>query len=370
MAANRTYAEAMKVLVTGGAGYIGSHTTLCLLEDGHDVVVLDNLVNSSAEAIRRVEGLTSKRIKFRLGDLLDAHAVDLAFSEDDIDAVIHFAGLKAVGESVGNPLKYYRNNVVGTLNLLESMDKAGVRRLVFSSSATVYGANEHLPLTESLPLDATNPYGRTKEQIEDILSDLSAADPRWSITLLRYFNPAGAHESGQIGEDPRARPNNLLPFVAQVAVGRLEKLTVFGNDYPTPDGTGVRDYVHVMDLATGHLSALQYMSNRTGIFRWNLGTGCGSSVLEVIQAFSAAVGRPIPYEFAPRRPGDVARSYADSTAAREHLGWSAKRDLAAMCTDHWRWQRSNPFGYAAEVERAIVPPASGTDTEVVYGKLS
>jgi UDP-glucose 4-epimerase len=338
----------MKVLVTGGAGYIGSHTTLCLLEDGYDVVVFDNLVNSSSESVKRVEKLSGRKVDFRIGDLLDTQAIDLVFAECAIDAVIHFAGLKAVGESVENPLKYYRNNVVGTLNLLDSMERSGVRRLVFSSSATVYGANEHVPLSESLPLDATNPYGRTKEQIEDILSDLNNADPRWSTTLLRYFNPVGAHESGLIGEHPQGRPNNLVPFVAQVAVGRLDKVMVFGNDYPTPDGTGIRDYIHVMDLAAGHLDALRYMGDKTGTFRWNLGTGRGSSVLEVIEAFSAAAGRSIPYEFASRRPGDVARSYADASAALEHFGWSAQRNLAKMCEDHWRWQNSNPFGYSTE----------------------
>jgi UDP-glucose 4-epimerase len=335
----------MKILVTGGAGYIGSHTTLCLLEAGHDVVVFDNLVNSSAESLRRVGELSGRAVDFREGDLLDADAVDRVFAEGGIDAVIHFAGLKAVGESVERPLRYYRNNVVGTLNLLDSMEKAGVRRLVFSSSATVYGAAEQVPLPESLPLDATNPYGRTKEQIEDILSDLGAADPRWSIAVLRYFNPAGAHESGRIGEDPKGRPNNLVPFVAQVAVGRRDKVMVFGNDYPTPDGTGVRDYIHVMDLAAGHLAALRYLGDRTGTFRWNLGTGHGSSVLEVIKAFGAAAGHSVPYEFAPRRPGDAATSYADATAARNQLGWSAQRNVAQMCEDHWRWQSLNPLGF-------------------------
>lgn len=338
----------MKVLVTGGAGYIGSHTTLCLLEAGHDVVVFDNLVNSSAESLRRVEELSGGSIDFRRGDLLDAEAVDEVFVEGSaFDAVIHFAGLKAVGESVERPLMYYRNNVVGTLNLLDSMEKAGVRRLVFSSSATVYGASEQVPLPESLPLDATNPYGRTKEQIEDILSDLNEADPRWSIAVLRYFNPAGAHESGRIGEDPKGSPNNLVPFVAQVAVGRRDKVMVFGNDYPTPDGTGVRDYIHVMDLASGHLAALSYLGDRTGTFRWNLGTGHGSSVLDVIGAFAEAAGRSVPYEFAPRRPGDSAISYADATAACQQLGWSARRNVAQMCADHWRWQISNPQGFAA-----------------------
>lgn len=339
---------AMKILVTGGAGYIGSHTALCLLEDGHEVVVLDNLMNSSSESVRRVQELTGKELSFRNADLLDAAAVDRILAEGGFEAVIHFAGLKAVGESVDKPLMYYKNNVVGTLNLLESMEKAGVRRLVFSSSATVYGASEHVPLVEKSPLDATNPYGRTKEQIEDILSDLGAADPRWSIALLRYFNPVGAHESGRIGEDPRGIPNNLLPFVAQVAVGRREKVIVFGNDYPTPDGTGVRDYIHVVDLAAGHLAALGHVGLNSGVFRWNLGTGRGSSVLEVIEAFSEAAGHLIPYEFAARRPGDAAISYADASAALADLGWSARRNLAQMCEDHWRWQSSNPLGYQSE----------------------
>jgi len=344
----------MKVLVTGGAGYIGSHTTLSLLEAGHEVVVLDNLMNSSAESLRRVEQLTGRTVDFREVDLLDAPSLDAVFAEGGFEAVIHFAGLKAVGESVEKPLMYYQNNVVGTLNLLHGMDAAGVRRLVFSSSATVYGASDEVPLIEKAPLDATNPYGRTKEQIEDILSDLAAADPRWSIALLRYFNPVGAHESGFIGEDPSGIPNNLLPFVAQVAVGRREKVMVFGNDYPTPDGTGVRDYIHVMDLAAGHLAALGYLSDQAGVFRWNLGTGRGSSVLEVIDAFGAAAGHPVPYEFAPRRPGDAAVSYADPSAALADLGWSAHRNLAQMCEDHWRWQSRNPQGYTAVAEAAGV----------------
>ncbi|ALV42386.1 UDP-glucose 4-epimerase [Pseudarthrobacter sulfonivorans] len=335
----------MKVLVTGGAGYIGSHTVLCLLEGGHEVVVLDNLLNSNAESMRRVEELTARTLGFRKCDLLDREALDAVFRDDKFDAVIHFAGLKAVGESVAKPLWYYRNNVVGTLNLLESMESANVRRLVFSSSATVYGASEQVPLIEKSPLDATNPYGRTKEQIEDILSDLCAADDRWSVALLRYFNPVGAHESGRIGEDPQGTPNNLLPFVAQVAVGRREKVRIFGNDYPTPDGTGVRDYIHVMDLAGGHLAALDYLESRSGTFRWNLGTGKGTSVLEVIAAFSTAAGQPIAYEFVPRRPGDAAVSYADASAALADLGWSARRNLAQMCEDHWRWQSSNRNGY-------------------------
>jgi UDP-glucose 4-epimerase len=284
-------------------------------------------------------------------DLLDREALDAVFRDDAFDAVIHFAGLKAVGESVAKPLWYYRNNVVGTLNLLESMESAEVRRLIFSSSATVYGSSEQVPLIEKSPLDAANPYGRTKEQIEDILADLCTADPRWSVALLRYFNPVGAHESGRIGEDPQGPPNNLLPFVAQVAVGRREKVRVFGNDYPTPDGTGVRDYIHVMDLADGHIAALDYVQGRTGIFRWNLGTGKGTSVLEVLAAFSAAAGRAIPYEIAPRRPGDAAVSYADASAALADLGWSARRNLAQMCKDHWRWQSSNRNGYRSEDNR-------------------
>ncbi|WP_125609602.1 UDP-glucose 4-epimerase GalE [Specibacter cremeus] len=335
----------MKVLVTGGAGYIGSHTVLCLLEAGHDVVVLDNLANSSAESLRRIEELTGRAAAFIEADLLDAAAVDRAFAGAGIDAVIHFAGLKAVGESVAKPLMYYQNNVVGTLNLLAAMDAHGVKTLVFSSSATVYGASEEVPLVEKMPLDATNPYGRTKEQIEDILTDLGAADPTWRIALLRYFNPVGAHESGRIGEDPRGIPNNLLPFVAQVAVGRREKVMVFGNDYPTPDGTGVRDYIHVMDLAAGHLAALDYLPGHDGVFRWNLGTGRGSSVLEVIHAFGEAAGAPVPFEFAARRPGDTAVSFADPSAALADLGWSAHRNLAQMCQDHWRWQHDNPQGY-------------------------
>ncbi|WP_461187567.1 UDP-glucose 4-epimerase GalE [Arthrobacter sp. Z4-13] len=335
----------MKVLVTGGAGYIGSHTTLTLLEEGHDVVVVDNLVNSNSESLARVQYLAQRDVDLRILDLLDEGAVDTLVSEGAFDAVIHFAGLKAVGESVDMPLKYYKNNVVGTLNLITSMDKYGVRTLVFSSSATVYGSNENVPLTEKCELGATNPYGRTKEQIEDILSDLGAADSRWRIALLRYFNPVGAHPSGLIGEDPQGTPSNLLPFVAQVAVGRRSVVSVFGSDYSTPDGTGVRDYIHVMDLAAGHLAALAYLRRSSGVFRWNLGTGRGYSVLEVIEAFGKAAGRPIPYELAPRRAGDAAVSFADPASALADLGWSAGRGLAQMCEDHWRWQKANPNGY-------------------------
>jgi len=337
----------MKILVTGGTGYIGSHTVLALLEAGHDVVVMDNLSNSSTESLRRVEELTGRTAPFRQVDLLDEAGLDSVFATEQVEAVIHFAGLKAVGESVAEPLRYYHNNVGGTLNLLRCMEAHGVRTLVFSSSATVYGAPEEVPMTEKLPLDATNPYGRTKEQIEDILSDLGTADSRWRIALLRYFNPVGAHPSGRIGEDPTGIPNNLLPFVAQVAVGRREKVRVFGSDYPTPDGTGVRDYIHVMDLAAGHLAALDYISAKPGVGRWNLGTGKGSSVLEVLEAFGRAVGTAIPYELADRRPGDAAVSYADPAAALAELGWAATRDLDSMCEDHWRWQKNNPNGYAS-----------------------
>ncbi|MBG6223807.1 UDP-glucose 4-epimerase [Arthrobacter sp. CAN_A2] len=337
----------MKILVTGGSGYIGSHTVLTLLDHGHDVVVVDNLLNSTETSLERVAALAGRTPTFHRADLLDEPRLRAIFAEEKVDAVIHFAGLKAVGESVEKPLYYYHNNVGGTLNLLRVMDDADVRTLVFSSSATVYGASEEVPLTEKLPLDAVNPYGRTKEQIEDILTDLGAADPRWNIALLRYFNPVGAHSSGTIGEDPTGIPNNLLPFVAQVAVGRREKVMVFGNDYPTPDGTGVRDYIHVVDLAQGHLAALDYLVARGGVHTWNLGTGNGSSVLEVLGAFSAAAGRDIPYEFAPRRPGDSAVSYADPSSALADLGWSATRTLAEMCEDHWRWQKNNPQGYAS-----------------------
>ncbi|MFJ7750478.1 UDP-glucose 4-epimerase GalE [Arthrobacter sp. NPDC097144] len=337
----------MRILVTGGTGYIGSHTTLALLEAGHDVVVLDNLANSSEESLNRVQDLAGRSAVFVRADLLDEDAVDSVFADHRIDAVIHFAGLKAVGESVAKPLYYYHNNVGGTLNLLRMMDKHDVRTLVFSSSATVYGASEEVPLTEDMPMDAVNPYGRTKEQIEDILADLGASDERWNIALLRYFNPAGAHESGRIGEDPTGVPNNLLPFVAQVAVGRREKVMVFGNDYDTEDGTGVRDYIHVVDLAAGHLAALEFITTKPGVHRWNLGTGNGSSVLQVLAAFSKAADKEIPYEFADRRPGDAAVSYADPSAALADLGWSAERSLDAMCEDHWRWQKNNPQGYAA-----------------------
>lgn len=335
----------MRILVTGGSGYIGSHTTLELLRAGHDVVVVDNLSNSSRESLRRVEDLAGRQLTFHQLDLLDEAALSAVFGQSSIDAVIHFAGLKAVGESVSEPLHYYHNNVAGTLSLLRVMESHDVRSLVFSSSATVYGASEEVPLVEKMELNATNPYGRTKEQIEDILTDLANADPRWSVALLRYFNPVGAHESGRIGEDPQGIPNNLLPFIAQVAVGRRGKLMVFGNDYPTPDGTCIRDYIHVVDLAAGHLAALNYLPEHPGVHRWNLGTGNGSSVLEVLAAFEQAVGHPLPHEITGRRAGDAAVSYADPSAALADLSWSADRTLEQMCTDHWRWQKNNPHGY-------------------------
>lgn len=342
-----TEAGQMRILVTGAAGYIGSHTTLALLETGHDIVALDNLVNSKYESLERVQQLAGRNLTFRKLDLLDINPLHSVFAENEFDAVIHFAGLKAVGESVAQPMRYYRNNVLGTLNLLECMEKAGLRTLIFSSSATVYGLSEQMPLSEDTTMDATNPYGRTKEQIEDILSDVAAAEPKWRIGVLRYFNPVGAHESGLIGEDPTGTPNNLVPYVAQVAIGQRPLVRVFGSDYSTPDGTGVRDYIHVLDLAAGHIAALDYLLSESGIHRWNLGTGRGYSVLEVIQTFSKAAGRPIAYEFASRRPGDAAVSYSDPSAAFADLGWSAQRDLIRMCEDHWRWQSSNPSGYGS-----------------------
>jgi UDP-glucose 4-epimerase len=330
------------VFVTGGAGYIGSHTCVELLESGYEVVVYDNLSNAVEESLRRVEAITGKSLRFIRGDIRDAAALERAM--EGCEAVIHFAGLKAVGESVEKPLEYYENNVGGTLNLLKVMKKLGVRRLVFSSSATVYGEPEFLPLTEEHPLAPANPYGRTKAMIEEILRDLYRSDRSWGIAILRYFNPVGAHASGEIGEDPRGVPNNLMPFVAQVAVGRRKELRVYGDDYPTPDGTGVRDYIHVVDLARGHLKALELLGTpRCEIL--NLGTGKGYSVLELLRAFEKASGRRIPYRVVERRPGDVAACYAEPGRARELLEWEAKYDLAKMCEDSWRWQKKNPEGY-------------------------
>ncbi|KXJ43316.1 MAG: UDP-glucose 4-epimerase [Alcanivorax sp. Nap_24] len=333
------------VLVTGGAGYIGSHTVLLLLEAGRRVLVLDNLSNSSREALERVAAITGKRAEFVEGDIRDTALLDRLFQEHRIGSVIHFAGLKAVGESVAQPLRYYDCNVTGSLRLLEAMDRAGVRNLVFSSSATVYGDPASVPIREDFPLSATNPYGATKLHIEDMLRDLHRADPRWSVALLRYFNPVGAHESGRIGEDPNGEPNNLMPYVAQVAVGKREQLRVFGDDYDTPDGTGVRDYIHVMDLAEGHLAALDALARDGGLITTNLGTGRGYSVLEMVRAFAAASGREVRYQIAERRPGDVASCYADPAHAKQVLGWEAKRGIDTMCADHWRWQSENPNGY-------------------------
>lgn len=337
----------MRILVTGGAGYIGSHTCLNLLEAGYEVAVIDNLSNSKEEALKRVQNLTNKSLEFYNVDLLDKAAVDAVFAKAPVDAVIHFAGLKAVGESVSMPLHYYHNNVTGTLVLCEVMQKHNVKNLVFSSSATVYGDPKTVPITEESPVGGTtNPYGRSKWMIEDVLRDLHHADPSWNIVLLRYFNPVGAHYSGQIGEDPNDIPNNLLPFVSQVAVGKLSELQVFGDDYDTSDGTGVRDYIHVVDLSLGHLSALNKLKQNPGLAIYNLGTGKGYSVLEMVAAFEKASGKPVPYKIVGRRPGDIATCYADTAKAEGELGWVAKRGLEEMCVDTWRWQSQNPNGYS------------------------
>lgn len=335
----------MNVLVTGGAGYIGSHTVLELLNAGHNPIVVDNLSNSSKESLIRVESITGKKPVFYEADLLDKEAVDNIFKSHEIESVIHFAGYKAVGESVQKPLMYYENNIGSTLILCELMKKHGVKNLVFSSSATVYGDPASVPITEEFPLSATNPYGRTKLFIEYILKDFYEADEDWNIALLRYFNPVGAHESGLIGEDPNDIPNNLMPYVSQVAVGKLKELSVFGDDYPTPDGTGVRDYIHVVDLALGHLKALEKLNSNPGLVIYNLGTGNGSSVLDMVKAFQKASGKPVPYKIAPRRSGDVAECYADPHKAESELGWKAKRGIKEMCEDAWRWQSQNPNGY-------------------------
>ncbi|HVL82190.1 MAG TPA: UDP-glucose 4-epimerase GalE [Actinomycetota bacterium] len=336
------------VLVTGGAGYIGSHTVLELLGAGHDVIVVDNLSNSSPVSLDRVGQITGRRPALHEVDLLDSNGLLSIFEQYDFDAVMHFAGLKAVGESVEQPLRYYRNNVVGTINLLEAMEGVGLRRIVFSSSATVYGEPSQLPVREDAPLGALNPYGRTKLMIEDMLRDIAASIPGWHAVLLRYFNPVGAHPSGRIGEDPAGIPNNLMPFVMQVASGRLDELAVFGDDYDTPDGTCIRDYIHVVDLALGHLAALDRIDRLEGCHAVNLGTGRGYSVLEVVEAAGRAVGEPIPHRIGPRRPGDAPAVYADPSTAERVLGWRAERDLDVMCADHWRWQRSNPDGYRSQ----------------------
>jgi len=335
----------MKVLVTGGAGYIGSHTSLLLLNAGHEVVVIDNLCNSSVIAIQRIQSLAGKTLRFHKVDLLDKNAVQHVFQQEKPDAVIHFAGLKAVGESVSIPLRYYHNNLTGTLVLCEVMATHNVKRLVFSSSATVYGDPHTVPITEDFPLSATNPYGQTKLMIETVLTDVYRADESWDIALLRYFNPVGAHESGQIGESPKGMPNNLMPFISQVAVGQRPQLSVFGNNYPTPDGTGVRDYIHVMDLASGHLKALDKLQTAPGLVTYNLGTGQGYSVLDMVKAFEQASGQSVPYQIVERRPGDIATCYADSSKAQEELNWVAEYGLEAMCVDTWRWQSQNPNGF-------------------------
>jgi UDP-glucose 4-epimerase len=335
------------IFVTGGAGYIGSHTCVELLNAGLDVTVFDNFCNSQPESLARVERITGKKLRLIEGDIRDVAALTKALQASGATAVIHCAGLKAVGESVAQPLRYYDNNVVGTLRLLEAMGACGVNTLVFSSSATVYGDPQRLPLSEDHPLSATNPYGRSKLMVEDLLRDLHRSDASWRIGILRYFNPVGAHESGLIGEDPRGTPNNLLPFVAQVAVGQRPFLNVWGDDYATADGTGVRDYIHVVDLAVGHLKALERLQVVPDFLTVNLGTGIGYSVLDMVRAFEAASGKPVPYQVSPRRPGDIAACYAEPTAALELLGWRAERGLEAMCADAWRWQSTNPKGFSA-----------------------
>ncbi|MBQ4119337.1 MAG: UDP-glucose 4-epimerase GalE [Clostridia bacterium] len=335
----------MAILVTGGAGYIGSHTCIEMQNAGYDVIVIDNLDNSSSEALKRVEKITGKEIKFYQEDVRNKEVLRKIFSENNIEAVIHFAGLKAVGESVKEPIMYYDNNLISTLVLLEVMNEFGVKKIVFSSSATVYGVATEMPLVEGMPLGAINPYGRTKYFIEEMLRDLYVADKDWCIALLRYFNPIGAHESGTIGEDPKGIPNNLMPYIAQVAVGKLEKLHVFGNDYKTVDGTGVRDYIHVVDLANGHVKAVDWALEHKGCEAFNLGTGNGTSVLQLREAFVKASGIDVPYVIDPRRPGDPDEVYANADKAREVLGWEAKFGIDEMCRDTWNWQKNNPQGY-------------------------
>jgi UDP-glucose 4-epimerase len=335
------------VLVTGGAGYIGSHTCVALIEAGMTPLVLDNLCNSSAESLARVERITGVRPEFVEADVRDGAALDAVFARHPVQAVIHFAGLKAVGESVEQPLRYYDNNVGGSVALLQAMQRAGLDRIIFSSSATVYGDPATVPIREDFPLSATNAYGRSKLMIEEILGDLQRASPQWRIARLRYFNPVGAHESGLIGEDPRGIPNNLMPYVTQVAIGRLARLRIFGGDWPTVDGTGVRDYIHVMDLAEGHVAALRHLLAHEGMFTVNLGTGQGCSVLQLVRAFGQALGRELPYEIVARRAGDIAACWADPGAARQLLGWRATRGIEQSCADAWRWQQANPRGYAS-----------------------
>ncbi len=336
----------MKVFVTGGAGYIGSHTVLQLLKEGHDVVVIDNLSNSSEESLKRIKELCGREAKFYKGDILDTALLDKICSENDFDCCIHFAGFKAVGESVAKPWEYYNNNITGTLNLIKVLRDHNMKNFIFSSSATVYGDPEIIPITEECPKGVcTNPYGWTKSMIEQMLMDISKADKEWNIVLLRYFNPIGADSSGRIGEDPKGIPNNLMPYVTQVAVGKLERLGVFGNDYDTPDGTGVRDYIHVSDLADGHIKALKKIAEKAGLCIYNLGTGKGVSVLELVHSFEEANGITIPYDIKPRRAGDIATCYADASKAEKELGWKAKYDIVDMCRDSWNWQKNNPEGY-------------------------
>lgn len=336
----------MSILVTGGAGYIGSHTCIELLAQGYEVVIVDNLYNSCEEAVRRIEELSGKKVSFYKADLLDKEAVEEIFEKESIESVIHFAGLKAVGESVQKPLEYFHNNLTGTLILCDVMRHHGVKSIVFSSSATVYGNPASVPIYEDFPLSVTNPYGRTKLMIEEILQDVVVSDPEWKVILLRYFNPVGAHKSGRIGENPRGIPNNLTPYITQVAVGKLDHVNVFGNDYDTPDGTGVRDYIHVVDLALGHVKAIEKINAMDGGVKiYNLGTGIGYSVLEVIEAFRKATGKEIPYVIGPRRAGDIATCYAATDKAEKELGWKAQRGLDEMCEDAWRWQSMNPDGY-------------------------
>ena len=337
----------MHILVTGGAGFIGSHTCVQLLEAGYDVTVVDNLSNSCEEALCRVKKITGTDLKFYKTDMVDKEALEVVFKENKFDAVIHFAGLKAVGESVEKPLEYYHNNIFSTINLCELMSKYDCKKLVFSSSATVYGNPHTVPIREDFPLFCTNPYGRTKLMIEEILRDVVVADKVWAVALLRYFNPVGAHESGLIGEDPQGIPNNLMPYISQVAVGKRDYIHVFGNDYNTPDGTGVRDYIHVVDLADGHLCALRKIEQCSGVVTYNLGTGHGYSVLDMIQAFGKACGKELDYKIEARRPGDIDICFADPTKAKEEIGFEAKRNLEDMCADSWRWQQNNPNGYKA-----------------------
>ena len=356
-----------RILITGGAGYIGSHAAVVMLEAGHEIIVLDNLCNSSQESLRRVELITGHRPQFVYGDIRDAEMLKRIFAAQKIDSVMHFAGLKAVSESLSCPLEYYDNNVGGTVTLCRVMAESGVHCLVFSSSATVYGVPPSVPIREDFPVgEPANPYGRSKLMVEKVLTDLAESDPRWSVALLRYFNPVGAHPSALLGEDPDGIPNNLVPFISQVAVGRLPKLSIFGNDYPTRDGTGVRDYIHVLDLAKGHLAALMAMSGKSGVFTWNLGTGRGYTVLETLRAFEKAAGKAVPYEIVHRRPGDIAECWADPEKAQRDLDWKADYGLEEMMQDVWRWQSMNPYGYHAKrvasqakrVNRSLTVPES------------